>query len=112
AINDGSLIATAPAGAGAGSRDPGNIEALRTALAAINPAGAMDALIFDISAAVQGRGVTRDALDTIAATARTALQAQSGVDLDQEAVNLIRYQQAFQASGRAMQVATDIFDTL
>lgn len=112
AINDGSLIATAPAGAGAGSRDPGNLDALRTALAASNPAGAMDALIFDISAAVQGRGVTRDALETIAGTARTALQAQSGVDLDQEAVNLIRYQQAFQASGRAMQVATDIFDTL
>jgi flagellar hook protein FlgE len=26
--------------------------------------------------------------------------------------NLVRYQQAFQASGRAMQVASDIFDTL
>ena len=37
---------------------------------------------------------------------------QAGVDLDQEAANLVRYQQAFQASGRAMQVAANIFDTL
>jgi flagellar hook-associated protein 1 len=112
AFDDGSLIATAPAGSGAGSRDPGNLAALRTALAATDPAGAMDTLIFGISSAVQGRSTTRDALETIAGTARVALQAQSGVDLDQEAVNLIRYQQAFQASGRAMQVAADIFDTL
>lgn len=112
AFDDGSLIATAPTGAGAGSRDPGNLTALRSALAASDPAGAMDALIFGISSAVQGRGLTRDALEAIAGNARVALQAQSGVDLDQEAVNLIRYQQAFQASGRAMQVAADIFDTL
>ena len=45
-------------------------------------------------------------------SARIALEEQSGVDLDNEAANLIRYQQAFQASGKAMQVASDIFDTL
>ena len=72
----------------------------------------MDALIFDISSTVAGRTVTRDALDTIAGNARIALNAQSGVNLDQEAANLIRFQQAFQASGRAIQVASDIFDTL
>ena len=72
----------------------------------------MDALIFDISSTVQGRTVTRDALQSIADTARIALEAQAGVDLDQEAVNLIRFQQAFQASGRVMQVASDLFDTL
>jgi len=112
AFEDGLLIATAPVGSGAGSRDPGNLAALRAALGVSDPAGAMDALIFGISSAVHGRSVTRDALQTIAGTARVALQAQSGVDLDQEAVNLIRYQQAFQASGQAMQVAVDIFDTL
>jgi flagellar hook-associated protein 1 FlgK len=111
-FSDGSLIATAPAGAGAGSRDQGNLAALRSALGTVNPAGTMDALIFGISSAVQGASTTRDTLETIAGTARVALQAQSGVDLDQEAVNLLRYQQAFQASGRAMQVAADIFDTL
>ena len=111
-FEDGHGIATAPGGAGANSRDPANLTALRNALASANPAGAMDALIFDISGTVAGRAVTRDALGTIAGNARIALDAQSGVNLDQEAANLIRYQQAFQASGRAIQVASNIFDTL
>lgn len=112
AYDDGTLLATAPARAGANSRDPANLIALRNTLAAADPAGALDKVIFDISSTVAGRSVTRDALTTIAATARIALEAQSGVDLDAEAVNLIRYQQAFQASGRVMQVASTLFDTL
>jgi len=112
AFEDGALIATAPAGAGANSRDPANLSALRNALATSDPSGEMDALLFDISSAVQGRSVTREAIATIASTARIALQTQAGVDLDMEAVNLVRFQQAFQASGRVMQVASDLFDTL
>jgi flagellar hook-associated protein 1 FlgK len=38
--------------------------------------------------------------------------AQAGVDLDTEAINLTRFQQAFQASGRVMQVASNLFDTI
>ncbi len=72
----------------------------------------MDALLFDVSATVRGRTITRDTLDAIAGNARIALAAQAGVDLDQEALNLVRFQQAFQASGRVMQVASDLFDTL
>ena len=112
AFEDGAKLATAPAGAAANSRDPSNLVALRNALAANDPADALDGLIFDISSTVAGRTITRDALTTIAATARIALEAQSGVDLDAEAVNLIRFQQAFQASGRVMQVASTLFDTL
>lgn len=112
AFQNGGLIATAPAGAGANSRDPGNLTALRDALAAANPSAKMDGLLFDVSSSVAGRTVTRDALVAIAGNARIALQAQAGVDLDQEAVNLIRFQQAFQASSRVMQVASDIFDSL
>ncbi len=112
ALTDGGAIATAAAGSPAGSRDAANLGAMRTALAAANPAGAMDGLLFDISGTVAGRKVTREALDTIASGARISLAAQAGVDLDTEATNLIRYQQAFQASGRVMQTAKDIFDTL
>jgi len=108
----GRAIATAPAGSPAGSRDVGNLTTMRAALSAADPAGEMDALLFGISSAVAGRTVTRDALNSIASTASIALQAQAGVDLDQEAMNLVRYQQAFQASGRVMQVAADIFDSI
>jgi len=112
ALTDGTRIATAAASAGPGSRDPANLNALRTALSSADPVGGMDSLLFDISGTVQGRTVTRDALKTIASSAQVSLQAQAGVDLDQEAVNLVRYQQAFQASGKVMQTAKDIFDTL
>lgn len=108
----GGAIATAPAGASANSRDPANLSALRSALDSADPAGAMDTLLFTISSAVAGRKVTRDALESIASTAKVALQAQAGVDLDEEAVNLVRFQQAFQANGRVMQVANDIFDSI
>ncbi|AIT80653.1 flagellar hook-associated protein FlgK [Novosphingobium pentaromativorans] len=109
---NGSAIATAPAGSAANSRDPGNLTALRNDLATADPAGEMDTLLFTISSAVAGRTVTRDALESIASTAKVALQAQAGVDLDEEAVSLVRYQQAFQANGRVMQVASDIFDSI
>lgn len=111
-LADGTGLATAPAGAGANSRNSGNLDALRSALSANDPASAMDKTIFDISSTVQGRTISRDALKTIASNAKIALQTQAGVDLDQEAVNLVRFQQAFQASGRIMQVASDIFSTL
>ncbi len=111
-MNDGRLIATAPSGSLANSRDSTNLTAMRTALATADPSGETDALVLDISGTVAGRTVTRDALRSIAGNARIALESQAGVDLDQEAVNLIRYQQAFQASGKAMQVAASLFDTL
>jgi len=112
ATSDPAKIATAPANSPKSSRDSGNLDALRSALSAADPAGKMDAILFDVSATVSGRTVTRDALATISGASKTALLAQTGVDLDTEGVNLVRYQQAFQASGRVMQVASTIFDSL
>jgi len=109
---NGAALATAGAGQPAGSRDGTNLSAVRQALASLNPADQTNGLLFDISARVQSRTLTREALDTITASARITLEQQAGVDLDTEATNLIRFQQAFQASSRAMQVATELFDTL
>ena len=55
---------------------------------------------------------TSTALSAIASTAQTTLSAQAGVSLDTEAANLVRYPQAFQASGRIIQVAQDTFNTM
>lgn len=41
-----------------------------------------------------------------------AQQNVSGVNLDEEAANLIRYQQAYQAAARAMQIASSLFDEI
>ncbi len=112
ALAAGSGLATAPAGAGPNSRNTGNVEALRAAMANGGPAQASDRILFELSSAIAGRTITRDALRAIADTAGVALTAETGVDLDAEAANLLRFQQAFQANGRVIQVAADIFDTL
>jgi flagellar hook-associated protein 1 len=42
----------------------------------------------------------------------TSQQAESGVNLDEEATNLLRYQQAYQAAGKVMQTASQLFELL
>lgn len=108
----GDAIATAPSGAGADSRNTGNLDTMIAALGSSNALRKFDALLNDVSAAVAGRTVTRDALGVIANGAQGALATQAGVSLDDEAANLLRYQQAFQASGRIMQVSKDLFDSI
>ena len=44
--------------------------------------------------------------------AQTDLDAISGVNLDEEAANLLRYQQAYQASSKVIVVADELFSTL
>jgi len=39
-------------------------------------------------------------------------QALEGVNLDEEALNLIRYQKAFEAAARVASVAASLLDTL
>ena len=112
ALTSGAGLATAPVGAAAGSRDPAGLTALRSALASADAPEQANALLFGISSAAQGRKLTGDALDTIASAATLALDNQAGVNLDDEAVNLVRFQQAFQASSKAIQIASDLFDTL
>src|SRR6266581_2038402 len=56
--------------------------------------------------------VTSAAQATVLTQAQQAQQADSGVNLDEEAANLLRYQQAYQAAGKVMQIASTLFDTL
>ncbi|MBI5329998.1 MAG: flagellar hook-associated protein FlgK [Betaproteobacteria bacterium] len=56
--------------------------------------------------------LNRDAFQSLADAAVATRQSLVGVNLDEEASNLIRFQQAYQASARAIQVANQIFDEL
>lgn len=56
--------------------------------------------------------VTRSAAGSLLTEATNALQNESGVNLDEEAANLMRYQQAYQAAGKVMQIASQLFDVL
>ncbi|MCX7673797.1 MAG: flagellar hook-associated protein FlgK [Thiobacillaceae bacterium] len=52
------------------------------------------------------------AYSTLQRQALEAQQAFSGVNLDEEAANLMRFQQAYQAAARALQVANTLFEEL
>ena len=48
----------------------------------------------------------------LATSAKSAATSVSGVNLDEEAANLLQYQQAYQASSKMIQIAQTIFTTL
>lgn len=56
--------------------------------------------------------VTRDAQQTLADQAKATRDSSSGVNLDEEAANLIKYQTAYQASARTINIASKLFDVL
>ena len=56
--------------------------------------------------------VTSDAQKALLKQAQDSRDAVSGVNLDEEAANLIRYQQAFQASSKILDIAQKMFDSI
>lgn len=56
--------------------------------------------------------VTQEALQVVFDQATEARDQVAGVNLDEEAANLIRFQQAYQASARLIQTANQLFDII
>jgi flagellar hook-associated protein 1 FlgK len=56
--------------------------------------------------------VNAEATSALLVQASASQQNVAGVNLDEEAANLLKYQQAYQASGKVMQIASTLFDTL
>lgn len=56
--------------------------------------------------------VNSDSLKALAAAAEKSQNAVSGVNLDEEASNLMRYQQVYQAAGKMVSIAGVLFDTI
>lgn len=74
--------------------------------------GAYSQLVGSIGAKTSELTVTSKAQDAMVTQTVANQQSVSGVNLDEEAANLIRYQRAYQAAGKAMQIANTMFDTL
>lgn len=102
----------AAASAGEGTRGNGNLVALEAVRAGSGFEGRLTAMVADNAAAIQARGIVADAQVAIRDGAVSARDAISGVDLDSEAVDLLRFQQAYQASSRVISIAKDTFQTL
>ena len=69
-------------------------------------------LIGDIGVQTSQAQSGRDAQQVVMNDANTAATNVSGVNLDEEAANLVRYQQAYQAAAKVIGVADSLFQTL
>jgi len=74
--------------------------------------GAYSQIVSEIGNKTRELEVTSRAAGNLLSEANLSLQSESGVNLDEEATNLLRYQQAYQAAGKVMQIASEMFDVL
>lgn len=74
--------------------------------------GAFAQLVSLVGSKTRELGVTSAGAGTMLSEAVEAQQAESGVNLDEEATNLLRYQQAYQAAGKVIQIANEVFESL
>jgi flagellar hook-associated protein 1 FlgK len=73
---------------------------------------ALGRAVADIGVKTHQAQVSRDALAIVQRDAISSRDSVSGVNLDEEAATLIRYQQAYQAAAQVVQVANSVFDSL
>jgi len=66
----------------------------------------------NVGNAAQQAKITQQALTVVNQQAKSARDKVSGVNLDDEAADLIRYQQAYQAAAKALQISGQLFDSI
>lgn len=69
-------------------------------------------LVADVGSSTRQLQENLNAQNVVLQSAENELLAKSGVNLDEEAANLIRFQQAYQAAAQVVSVASTLFDTL
>jgi flagellar hook-associated protein 1 FlgK len=74
--------------------------------------GAYSQLVSRIGNKTHELDVNRTAEGNLLAATQAQQQSLSGVNLDEEAANIMRLQQAYQAAAKMMQAASQMFDTL
>ena len=74
--------------------------------------GAYSQFVSQIGNKTRELEVTSSAAGNLLSQTTLSAQNESGVNLDEEAANLLRYQQAYQAAGKVMQIASQLFDVL
>jgi flagellar hook-associated protein 1 len=76
----------------------------------LNAAGTR--LVSSVGVAANQATVSRDSQQIIYEDSSAAVNEVSGVNLDEEAANLMRYQQAYQAAAQVIRVTQEMFDSL
>ena len=71
-----------------------------------------DTLLAQIGGTTAGAQTSLEAQSALLQQSQAALQSRSGVNLEEEAANLVRFQQAFEANARVIQTANTTFQSL
>lgn len=74
--------------------------------------GAYAQLVSSVGNKTREVEVTGEAQKSLLEQAMAARESMSGVNLDEEAANLIRFQQAYQAAAKVIDIGSRLFDTL
>lgn len=102
----------AAAATGTGTRDNSNLAKLD----ALRTSGNFEQGVTDLTAAngaaLAGRNSVVEAQTAIRDAAVAARDSVSGVNIDEEAVDLMRFQQAYQASSRVIQIARETLQSI
>jgi len=69
-------------------------------------------LVADVGIKTHSALVSRSAQDVLLKQATTSKENVSGVNLDEEAADLIKFQQSYQAAAQSISMAKTLFDTL
>ncbi|MBN2699852.1 MAG: flagellar hook-associated protein FlgK [Methylothermaceae bacterium] len=69
-------------------------------------------MVAEVGTLTRSAEISRGAQETLKQQATQARAEVSGVNLDEEAANLVRFQQAYQAAAEVVSVASQTFDTL
>ncbi|MHA7816862.1 MAG: flagellar hook-associated protein FlgK [Pseudohaliea sp.] len=71
-----------------------------------------DSLLASVGGATAAAQTALESQSSLLRSSETALQSVSGVNLEEEAANLLRFQQAYQANARVIQAANETFQSL
>lgn len=69
-------------------------------------------LVNDVGSATKSATIASTSQDSITNQIYVAQQSVSGVNMDEETVNMLKFQQLYQANARVIQTASTLFDTL
>lgn len=69
-------------------------------------------LVNDVGSKAQSISIASTSQDAISTQAMNAQQAVSGVNMDEETVSMLRFQQLYQANARVLQTASTLFDSI
>jgi flagellar hook-associated protein 1 FlgK len=78
----------------------------------VSISGAVSALVTGLGAQAAQINTAQTAQTAVNSQAQQAVQSTSGVNLDEEAANLLQWQQSYQAAAQVLTVANSLFTTL